>query len=81
MAPLKPTDCPKHAGRHNKDNRHSLERVMVGLPKNQSGKGRAKCQYCAYQRGFEQGYAEALEDLSDCVRVMQSNHRCRTSSN
>jgi biotin synthase-like enzyme len=34
---------------------------MVALPENQSGGGRHKCAYCAYEQGFEDGLRRAAE--------------------
>ena len=58
-----PNDCDQHAERENGHNRRSYEEVMLQLPKNQSGAGRAKCQYCAYERG----YADALLALEKSI--------------
>ena len=43
-----------HAGQNNEGNRGHLDRVipMRSLPENQSGEGRHKCPYCAYQAGY-----------------------------
>lgn len=51
-------DCSKHAGTYNLDNRVPVDAIMVGLPANQSGKGRHKCAYCAYQAGYSDALAE-----------------------
>ncbi len=48
-------DCVHHAGNHNLSNRKSLDSVMARLPNNQSGKGRHKCPYCAYEAGYQDG--------------------------
>lgn len=45
-------DCPRHSGQSAESNREPYEdRVMRHLPHNQSGEGRHKCPYCAYERG------------------------------
>ena len=48
-------DCTIHAGKHNDHRRENLDNVMQRLPNNQSGKGRHKCPYCAYEAGFQEG--------------------------
>lgn len=48
-------DCAIHAGKQNALRRESLDNVMQRLPNNQSGKGRHKCPYCAYEAGFQDG--------------------------
>ena len=35
-----------------------MDVIMIGLPANQSGKGRHKCAYCAYEAGYEDAIAE-----------------------
>ena len=55
--------CPVHAGQENGNNREPLEDYMARLPENQSGAGRHRCPYCAY----EQGYRQALVDVSSAV--------------
>ena len=52
-------DCPRHAGQHNNMNRQLLDARMAQLPMNQAGRGRHKCSYCAYERG----YWQAVDDL------------------
>ena len=52
-----PTDCPKHSGQRNANRREVLDHIMVGLHRNQSGKGRHKCPYCAYEAGYRDGLA------------------------
>jgi len=48
-------DCPKHAGQHNEFQRIKFDEIMRALPENQSGGGRHKCTYCAYEQGFADG--------------------------
>ena len=48
-------DCSKHSGKVNAGNRAEVDHVMRRLPNNQSGEGRHKCPYCAYEAGFEAG--------------------------
>lgn len=50
-------DCPEHSGRLKIHNRRELDDLMETLPNNQSGKGRHKCPYCAYQAGYKEGLA------------------------
>ncbi len=57
-APHKARDCSKHAGAQNFSNRSHMDVIMIGLPANQSGKGRHKCAYCAYEAGYEDAIAE-----------------------
>lgn len=54
-------DCEKHAGKHNEVRRTPLDKMMSSLPENQSGGGRHKCPYCAYERGFEDGLKSAVD--------------------
>ena len=58
-------DCTKHAGKDNLSNRVSLDELMIKLPANQSGKGRHKCSYCAFEAGFRAGVASVSGDRKD----------------
>lgn len=61
-------DCPRHAGAANDRRRQPQDAVMRDLPNNQSGDGRHKCPYCAYERGasdYRQRVAEFLARLPD----------------
>lgn len=51
-------DCATHSGEHNESNRARLDAMIEPLHKNQSGKGRHKCVYCAYQKGREDANKE-----------------------
>ena len=51
-------DCNRHAGQGNRSGRAQLDARMACLPSNQSGEGRHKCPYCAYERG----YWQAIDD-------------------
>ena len=53
------SDCPMHAGHENAAARRLLDERMARLPRNQSGSGRHKCPYCAY----DQGYQQAVDDI------------------
>ena len=59
--------CAIHSGQHNWSKRTELEPLMRQLPENQSGDGRHRCPYCAYERGRETGlragYRRAIEVL------------------
>ena len=44
-------DCPRHSGRANQAEREPFDGVMRRLDENQSGEGRHKCPYCAYEQG------------------------------
>lgn len=59
----KSSDCPKHAGPRNKQNRTDGDDMMSRLPHNQSGSGRHKCPYCAYEIGFNAGVAAKEKEL------------------
>ena len=48
-------DCPTHAGKRNAHIREDLDDCMRSLPLNQSGEGRHKCPYCAYEAGYRDG--------------------------
>ncbi len=56
---LASSDCPLHAGHENAAARQPLDERMARLARNQSGAGRHKCPYCAY----EQGYRQAIDDI------------------
>ncbi len=64
--PLRQQDCPIHAGAANVGNRAPLDSRIASLPANQSGAGRHKCPYCAYQ----QGYRQALDDILASTRQL-----------
>lgn len=64
-------DCPIHAGQGNSENRLPLDPAMRALKENQSGSGRHKCPYCAYEHGYEQAKSDMAERLSG----LQVNHR------
>ena len=46
-------DCPRHSGKSNEEARRSMDAIMDQLPWNQSGAGRHKCPYCAYEQGLK----------------------------
>ena len=48
-------DCSRHSGKDNRLNRDRLDRLMTNLPFNQSGSGRHKCPYCAFEAGYHAG--------------------------
>ena len=62
--PLSPRDCPLHAGHANADRRAPLDPAVAELPANQSGEGRHKCPYCAYEAGYRQALDDARNSLS-----------------
>ena len=64
-------DCPIHAGKGNSENRLPLDPTMKILAENQSGAGRHKCPYCAYENGYEQ----AKSDMADHLSGLQVNQR------
>lgn len=55
------SDCPLHSGQKNEGKRRGLDQLMHSLPRNQSGAGRHKCVYCAYQLGFRAGLHSRLK--------------------
>jgi len=48
---LRAKDCHLHSGAQNELNRNPYDAIMKNLGENQSGKGRHKCPYCAYDQG------------------------------
>lgn len=58
-------DCPLHAGKHNQTHRRPLDSTMNTLPDNQSGRGRHKCAYCAYQAGYDHAVTRMRKHLAD----------------
>ena len=56
-------DCANHAGSHNAFRRRNLDSIMTNLPANQSGAGRHKCPYCAYEQGVTAGLRQAADSL------------------
>ncbi|MDE2764932.1 MAG: MutH/Sau3AI family endonuclease, partial [Chloroflexota bacterium] len=65
--PFSEQDCPIHAGQTNTASREPLDARIGLLPANQSGVGRHKCPYCAYERGYQQ----ALTDITAAVGERQ----------
>ena len=47
--------CQRHRGRHNAAARELLDPVLQNIAENQSGDGRHKCPYCAYEIGYADG--------------------------
>ena len=71
-------DCPVHAGYANNDNRLRLDERIVHLPANQSGLGRHKCPYCAYEQGYQQAIDDVLDSAtSRAPRALQSRPTAR----
>ena len=60
-------DCVEHSGQGNRDQRLPLDGIMQGLPDNQSGDGRHKCAYCAYERGVKAGKRAVIDRLTDLL--------------
>ncbi len=56
-------DCQKHHGQHNIANRKQLDPILKEFPENQSGEGRHKCPYCAYEMGYANG--ASMNDYSE----------------
>ncbi len=57
-------DCPDHAGQPNSSNREHLDAAMASLRANQSGVGRHKCPYCAYELGYQQALTDILASVN-----------------
>ena len=51
-------DCKKHRGRGGPVARARVDEIISNLPKNEVGKGRHKCPYCAYEEGYRRGYGD-----------------------
>ena len=47
-------DCEQHRGTEAETSPH-LDQILEELPENQSGAGRHKCAYCAYEAGILAG--------------------------
>ena len=58
-------DCSLHSGQHSHANRRPLDSTMNALPDNQSGLGRHKCAYCAYQAGYDDAVAAMRKYLAN----------------
>ena len=58
-------DCPRHHGVANIPAREPYDPVMRELPENQSGDGRHKCPYCAYEHGAR-NYRKRVAEFLDC---------------
>lgn len=67
-ARLRPDDCPIHAGKANDGAREPLDSLIEHLPANQSGAGRHKCPYCAYERGYRQALDDVLASVGERQR-------------
>lgn len=63
-------DCARHAGIRNEIYRRKLDEMMKILPENQSGAGRHKCAYCAWERGFDEGYRHGLRVAADALQTL-----------
>lgn len=62
-------DCVRHSGQNNESSRRELDDVMQVLPENQSGEGRHKCPYCAYELGLKTGKKSAIEEIIERLRA------------
>lgn len=58
--------CKIHGGRDNLS-REEIDHIMCRLPPNQSGAGRHKCPYCAYEQGFSAGVQHAADALREML--------------
>ncbi|MCY4021441.1 MAG: hypothetical protein OXG39_18690 [Chloroflexi bacterium] len=61
-------DCPQHAGKRNEYSRLKLDDLMKSLHKNQSGAGRHKCPYCAYEQGYKRGVEHGRNQAANKIR-------------
>lgn len=66
-------DCSKHAGHYNGDRRTPHDNVMRGLPENQSGAGRHKCPYCAYEQGIKHGIKQGLRRACEAIGKLDTD--------
>ena len=66
-------DCPEHSGQNNKENRLVLDTVLRRLSNNQSGAGRHKCAYCAYQIGHTRGYKDAIKHMRERLNALDNS--------
>ncbi len=62
-----PKACLEHSRYGNAKKRIPLDSMMHKLPDNQSGFGRHKCPYCAYEAGRERGYKDAIRDARELI--------------
>ena len=53
------TSCPIGIEKRNR-----IDSVVRNLHEDQSGGGRHKCSYCAYEKGFEEGYEKAKKQAA-----------------
>ena len=65
-------DCHKHAGQGNHTAREAFDEVLRKLPNNQSGVGRHKCPYCAFEEGIKRGYGDALNAVIEKIAEMEN---------
>ena len=82
------SDCSRHAGQLNMQNRRQYDTEISRLPYNQSGEGRHKCPYCAYEAGYYAGETDMTRELKskmngwlDSKPDQETPHRFRLSSN
>lgn len=62
-------DCARHAGLINATRREYLDTLCHELPRNQSGAGRHKCVYCAYEEGYKAGLEEAESTVTQALQL------------
>ena len=60
-------DCERHAGQAAEQLRSPQDHIMRDLAANQSGAGRHKCPYCAYERGVKAGKESVVKRLADLL--------------
>ena len=60
-------DCRRHSGQGKAGQRRPLDHIVRALPDNQSGDGRHKCAYCAYEQGVEEGKRAVVKRLADLL--------------
>ena len=47
-----------------REKRNRIDSIVRDLHEDQSGGGRHKCSYCAYEKGFEAGYERAKKEAA-----------------
>lgn len=68
-------DCPRHSGILGRvaaaAARAPLDREMRDLDNSQSGEGRHKCAYCAYEAGLRAGREEARNEILQFIQGLR----------
>lgn len=64
-------DCPTHSGQSNAANRANYDAIMRGLYDNQSGDGRHKCPYCAYEEGRRDAFRRVANKIAELTNTIE----------